>query len=85
MAENISAEELKKLPLEKRAQVVLRNYFYSKVKIEGKESLIPSQPYMQEWDYLENNAYIMWVGGTSESGNSYKITLSGLEFMDEAI
>jgi len=83
--ETISVNALKKMPLEERAQFVLRNYANGEVKIKGEESLLSFQPCLDAWAYLENNNFVELVGGTPKSGASYKITRKGVLFMDEAI
>lgn len=81
----ISVSELRELPLEERAQFVLRNYASREVEIKGEGSLLSFQPYLDAWAYLEDNKYVEIVGGTPKSGVSYKITREGILFMDKAV
>ena len=76
-------EEFAKLPLEERAQMLLRNYFYNECKISGKGvSALSFFPLIEAWAYLERNDYVVFADMIPELKIPYEITHKGLEFMD---
>lgn len=75
--------EFNNLSLEERAKLALRTYAFSNVKVKNDGcSLLDLEPYLEAWAYLEENKYVILVGGTPKSGASYKITPEGREFID---
>jgi hypothetical protein len=93
MVEKILFSEFKKLPLEQRAQIMVRNHFWGddkrgevKIIMDKREGLIiDSEPFIEAWSYAESEKYVECVGGTPKSGPAYKITSEGLKFMDKAL
>lgn len=88
----ISLSDLNKLPLEERAQVVLRNYFYQSVRIKGEASPISFDSYLEAWAYLEKNNHVRLATEKEKKDSKlismnipYKITEEGNEFMDKGI
>lgn len=85
--------EFKKLPVEQRAQIMVRNHFWgedskAEVKITMDEVgglIVDSEPFREAWEYAENEKYVECVGGTPKSGAAYKITSEGLKFMNKAL
>ena len=74
---NEASEKFKKLSLEKKAKVLLKNYY------EGKDSYYNCSPgiLLKAWDYLKDNGYVVLAGGTSKSGPGYRVTGEGLNFI----
>ena len=81
--DKITLSEFNELPLEERAHIALRDYFYEEVKIENDvHSLIHLEKYIEAWAYLEKEKHVVLEGGTPKSGARYSITKKGLDFMD---
>jgi len=83
----ISISEFKKLSLERRTKMVLRDYFYDEVSVvsdrDGINS-ITAKPFLEAWAYAEKKKYIELAGGTPKSGPRYGYTKEGLDFMNKA-
>jgi len=82
----VSIEEFNKLSLERRTQLILRDYFFDETNIIVKEGEtgVKAKPFLQSWGYAEEQKYIEIVGGTPKSGARYKYTNEGLKFMNKS-
>jgi hypothetical protein len=92
MTEEMLLSEFSKLPLEERAQIMVRNHFWNdnekeevKIKADDGGHIINAQPFLEAWAYAEKEKYVELVGGTPKSGPRYKVTSEGLQFMDKAL
>jgi hypothetical protein len=84
--DSVSIAEFNKLSLERRTQLILRDYFFDETNIIVKEGEIgvKAKPFLESWAYAEKNKYVELAGGTSKSRPRYKYTSEGLNFMNKS-
>ncbi len=85
MGMEILLSEFNKLPVEKRAQIALKNYCNPKENIIENDvgTFMELEPFADAWAYLEDKGYAELVGGTPKSRAAYHVTPEGIEFKNK--
>jgi hypothetical protein len=77
----VSLDKFKKLPLENRAQVTLRDHFNGRSVIEDYGFLNSLPLYIEAWKYIEDKKYVNSSEGLPKS--FYDLTNEGILFMEK--